>query len=234
MYAVVEFVKDKGTESYNIVMGEDTPEYKVNKQLGTPVSNAIEIYQLSVKISELICGDVTELPERIFDNSQYVTLIFNEINKEMLPEFKEGEEYVMMLGILREDSDIREKYVNNPEIFPGEIYYITDQNNILSTQDYRNEYSGLKLMNLKKFYQHHVKASDEVAKLLSARQHWQDRNQTNSHTVKTGTTSIPPKRYYLDGSWYVSTGYTYRLTFTVTVYKTCYETVSGYYEAELS
>lgn len=124
MYAVVEFVKDKGTESYNIVMGEDTPEYKVNKQLGTPVSNAIEIYQLSVKISELICGDVTELPERIFDNSQYVTLIFNEINKEMLPEFKEGEEYVMMLGILREDSDIREKYVNNPEIFPGEIYYM--------------------------------------------------------------------------------------------------------------
>ena len=108
--------------------------------------------------------DFTELPERIFDNSQYVTLIFNEINKEMLTEFKEGEEYVMMLGILREDSDIREKYVNNPEIFPGEIYYITDQNNILSTQDYRNEYSGLKLDEFKEILSNiYVKASDEVA-----------------------------------------------------------------------
>jgi hypothetical protein len=36
-----------------------------------------------------------------------------------------------------------------------------------------------------------------------------------------------------DGSWYVTTGYTYRLTFTATVYRNGVgETVSGYYEAD--
>ena len=37
-----------------------------------------------------------------------------------------------------------------------------------------------------------------------------------------------------DGSWYVSTGYTYRLTITATVYRNGVgETVSGYYEADV-
>jgi 4-aminobutyrate aminotransferase-like enzyme len=36
-----------------------------------------------------------------------------------------------------------------------------------------------------------------------------------------------------DGSWYVTTGYTYKLTFTATVYRNGVgETVSEYYEAE--
>ena len=149
VYAVVEFVEDKGTDEFTLAMETDSPEYKVNKQQGTPLIDTLKIHLLSVNITELICGNYIELPERIYDDNKHITLIYNEIILSSLPEFKEGDKYIMLLGILNEDADVRRKYINCPEIFAGEIYYITADNYILSTQSYRDEYSGLKLDDFK-------------------------------------------------------------------------------------
>ena len=110
---------------------------------------------LRFRIPDIICGNVglvsgkaDTLPEGYVDEDGGVVVCYNSDNENWgdtrtLPEFREGERYILCLTLLKEGDKGLEEYPNALYLLgDGEVYYVTEGDLIMPTQHFRQEYAG--------------------------------------------------------------------------------------------
>lgn len=102
---------------------------------------------IRVKVLKIVCGELEALPERVLEEDGSVLLAVNMgVERDALPEFREGERYLVLLCCWQEGEEPWKEYANCLELCGGgEIYYIVDGKYILSTLYYREKYDGYSL-----------------------------------------------------------------------------------------
>ena len=145
----------KSLEDYfDITMAHDNEDavffYAEAKYLGKGPSSESDIHKaLLFRIRHIICGGVEAVPaeyRRVEDGGVvvcYSTATENNMGTQTLPEFREGERYILGLALPREGRTIWKDYPTALFLMGnGEVYYITEEDLIMPTQYFREEYAG--------------------------------------------------------------------------------------------
>ncbi|MBR5701182.1 MAG: hypothetical protein IKX47_01850, partial [Oscillospiraceae bacterium] len=99
---------------------------------------------IRVRIDKIVCGELDTLPERVLEEDGTVLLAVNMgTERDALPEFREGDRYLVLLCCWAEGQEPWKEYANCLELCGGgEIYYLAEGEIVLSTLYYREEYDG--------------------------------------------------------------------------------------------
>ena len=99
---------------------------------------------IRVRIDKIVCGELDTLPERVLEEDGTVLLAVNMgTERDALPEFREGDRYLVLLCCWAEEQEPWKEYANCLELCgSGEIYYLAEGEIVLSTLYYREEYDG--------------------------------------------------------------------------------------------
>lgn len=99
---------------------------------------------IRVRIDKIVCGELDTLPERVLEEDGTVLLAVNMgTERDALPEFREGDRYLVLLCCWAEEREPWKEYANCLELCGGgEIYYLAEGEILLSTLYYREEYDG--------------------------------------------------------------------------------------------
>ncbi|MBR5701417.1 MAG: hypothetical protein IKX47_03035 [Oscillospiraceae bacterium] len=136
------FSRLAGNENYDFFYAE--AEY-----LGKGPSSESYIHKaLRFRIRDVICGAVEAIPWEYLDEDRssvvcYSTALENNMGVQTLPDFREGERYILGLALPRTEVAVWQDYPNAIHLMgQGEVYYVTEGDLIMPTQYFREEYAG--------------------------------------------------------------------------------------------
>ena len=153
------FSRLAGNENYDFFYAE--AEY-----LGKGPSSESYIHKaLRFRIRDVICGGVETIPWEYLDEDRssvvcYSAALENNMGVQTLPDFREGERYILGLALPRTEEAVWRDYPNalHWRDYPnalhlmgqGEVYYVTEGDLIMPTQYFREEYAGYSRLTFKR------------------------------------------------------------------------------------
>ena len=136
--------------------------YAEAEYLGEGTSGESDIHEaLRFQLRDIICGNVESIASIPWDYRKeggvtvcYSTEAENWGDTRTLPEFREGDKYILCLALPREGKTIREDYPNALFLLgDGEVYYVTEGDLIMPTQYFRAEYAGYSRLTFRRLLQ---------------------------------------------------------------------------------
>lgn len=103
---------------------------------------------LRFRVRNILCGDVEAIPQEYLEADRsvvvcYSTAVDNSADTQTLPDFREGEKYIVCLALPRTENAVWRDYPNALFLLgDGEVYYITEGDLIMPSQYFREEYAG--------------------------------------------------------------------------------------------
>lgn len=138
--AVVEITSDSSNSTSSYSMNPSSPEAQLDAKIG---GNGTQQVGYSSWGATLISDLLGNIPDRLLDDDNNLTLYKTAGFEKLLPDFQKGERYMILGAILPEDSTSRPDKVN--QLAPKFAFYITDNGYILSSLHEHDEYSGMSL-----------------------------------------------------------------------------------------